>query len=105
MVAKRSANDPLVERVGALEGRVANVEAETKVQTAMLDTIKANSDTLVKQALDAATERGRRAALEDERKGRATVAETRLKTWQRWAIPVGIILAILSALYAHGVKL
>lgn len=103
MVARRSA-EALVERVGALEARVGNVEAETKVQTAMLETVRANSDTLVKQALDAATERGRRAALEDERKHRQTDAETRLKTWQRYAIPVGVVIAILSFLFAHGVK-
>ena len=90
---------------GALAGvseRVANVEAETRAQTATLDAIKTNSDTLVKQAIESAEERGRRKAGDEERQKKATEAETRLKTWQRFAIPIGILLAIVSAFLARG---
>lgn len=104
MPGKRSAEDPLVARVAGLEHRVANVESETKAQTIMLDAIKENSETLVKQAIESAEERGRRKSADEERHARATVAETKLKTWQRYAIPIGIALAIISALLAHGVK-
>lgn len=70
----KDALDGMKKHVAGLEGELAKVDGkvsavalETRGQTATIDAIKANSDTLVRQSIDSAEERGRRKTIDEQR--------------------------------------
>jgi hypothetical protein len=86
----KDALEGMKKHVAGLEGDIANVDGkvaavalETRGQTATIDAIKTNSDTLVRQSLDSAEERGRRKTIDEQR--------TRTLRWFRFVIvPIAI---------------
>lgn len=96
--------DGMKKHVAGLESKISNIEVETKGQTGTINAIKGQTDTLVAQSLDSAVERGRRAERDDERAKRQTEAEIVLKRWQSRAVPIGIVIAVVTAILTFLVK-
>jgi hypothetical protein len=90
--------------VSSLETKVSSVETETKGQTATINAIKVHTDTLVAQSIESAEERGRRKERDEERMKRQTEAEIALKKWQSRAVPIGFVIAVVTAILTFLVK-
>lgn len=100
----KDALDGMKKHVAGLETKIAAVEVETKGQTGTINAIKSHTDTLVAQSIESAEERGRRKERDERLAKRQTEAEIALKRWQGRAVPIGFVIALLTALLTYLAK-
>jgi hypothetical protein len=91
-------------KVASLDAKLSSVDGETRAQTGIINAIKVHTDMLIGNATENAAERGRRSAREEDLAKRETEAEIALKQWQKRAIPIGFVIAGLTALITYLAK-